>query len=162
MTTPPPHLGGGAMGAEDYTRRIRYPNNSKIHVQPLHLQDHTLKGAGQAVGGVLRAGGDAAPLEKVFRAGDPQKIRGSRVPAEPFFCDRSKFDFYQRQPLAPANMHMRGMSVQIPIEDTHSVPCREAVLSSEVRNVYVDAMGKGPRGVSLVERLSSFQRSEMY
>ena len=33
-----------------------------------------------------------------------------------------------------------------------SVPCREAVLFSEVRNI--DAMGKGSRGVSL----SSFQR----
>ena len=73
LTTPP---------VEDYTRQIRYPNNSRILVPPLKDEDISLRSEG------------------VLRARDPPIVQGAgekKVAKEAVFCDRSRFDFYERQ-----------------------------------------------------------------
>lgn len=67
-----------ASGSEDYTQQIRYPNQSQILVQPLLDEDIGLK-----------SGNVGVPKSQ-----DPIKSGGSK---EPFYCDRSRFDFHQRQ-----------------------------------------------------------------
>lgn len=69
--------------SEDYTKRVRYPNNSRILVQPLIDEDISLKSEGV----------------EILRARDPPIVQGEKDSRkEPVFCDRSKFDFYQKQP----------------------------------------------------------------
>lgn len=81
---------------EDYTRRIRYPNNSRVLVPPLKDEDISLKSEG---GGILRAR-------------DPPIVQGKedKGTKEPMFCDRSKFDFYQRQYQHQQQQQLRGQS----------------------------------------------------
>jgi hypothetical protein len=63
---PPP------LGDDDYTSKIRYPNNSRIHVTPLLGEDLTLK-EGSVKNSDVRGAGN-----------------------EPFYCDRSRFDLHQQ------------------------------------------------------------------
>lgn len=61
-------------GSDDYTSKIRYPNNSRILVRPLLDEDISLKGSSSKV----RESSDARGTNK-----------------EPYYCDRSHFDQYQ-------------------------------------------------------------------
>ena len=78
---PPP------FGSDDYTSHIRYPNNSRILVQPLLDEDISLKGGS---------------------TGRPKVRESSDVSKEPYYCDRSHFD--QQQQFQPLQLKRAGTS----------------------------------------------------
>ena len=80
-----PEVAPPPFGSGDYTSKIRYPNNSRILVQPLLDEDISLKGGS--------AGGQRPPL-------DPPAVGGGSN-KEPFFCDRSHFNMVQPGPSSP-------------------------------------------------------------
>ena len=89
---PPP---GDDGDGDDYTRQIRYPNNSRILVPPLLDEDISLKGG---------SAGDQILPGPLKAKGPPARSGESAPSKEPYYCDRSYF----RQPSAPEPRRGQG------------------------------------------------------
>lgn len=99
----PPTSPEGDDDGDDYTRQIRYPNNSRILVPPLLDEDISLKGGSagdQILPGPLKAKG----------AGGGESVSSK----EPYYCDRSYFG----QPSAPEPRKGQG-TIYMHTQDSH-------------------------------------------
>ena len=95
----------------DYTHRVRYPNNSRILIAPLLDEEISLKGGIAGSPGVANFRDE----DSVVKSKPPQsqargegKTATSSKDKDPFYCDRSHFDY--QVPVYPSQQSYPGRS----------------------------------------------------